>query len=51
MVTDKHGLTRGAFNAKLNICREQAVPIFLGREDAGLSAFAPVADGTEIAFE
>ena len=51
MVTDKHGLTRQAYNAKINIYRENADPIFLGVQDSELGAFAPVVDGTELAFE
>lgn len=33
LVTDKHGLTRHAYNAKINIYRENAEPIFLGVQD------------------
>jgi hypothetical protein len=33
LVTDKHGLTRYAYNAKINIYRENAEPIFLGVQD------------------
>lgn len=51
MVTDKHGLTRQAYNAKINIYRDNAEPIFLGVQDSELGAFAPVVDGTELAFE
>ena len=36
LVTDKHGLTRYAFNAKINIYRENAEPIFLGVQDQDL---------------
>lgn len=35
-ITDKHGLTRVAFNAKVNIYRESAEPILLGIEDRKL---------------
>lgn len=35
-ITDKHGLTRIAFNAKVNIYRESARPILLGIEDRKL---------------
>jgi hypothetical protein len=35
-VTDKHGLTRYAYNAKINIYRENAEPIFLGVQDHDL---------------
>lgn len=35
-ITDKHGLTRVAFNAKVNIYRESAQPILLGIQDREL---------------
>ena len=35
-ITDKHGLSRIAFNAKVNIYRETAQPIFLGLRHADL---------------
>ena len=35
-ITDKHGLTRTAYNAKVNIYRESARPILLGIEDRKL---------------
>ncbi len=35
-ITDKHGLTRVAYNAKVNIYREMAQPILLGIEDRKL---------------
>jgi len=35
-ITDKHGLTRTAYNAKVNIYRESARPILLGIEDKKL---------------
>ena len=35
-ISDKHGLTRGAFNAKVNIYRRAAEPILLGIEDRHL---------------
>ncbi len=35
-ITDKHGLTRVAYNAKVNIYRESARPILLGIEDRKL---------------
>jgi hypothetical protein len=38
-ITDKHGLTRNAFNAKLNIYRQEAEPIFLGLQNSDLSDF------------
>ncbi len=39
LITDKHGLTRNAFNAKVNIYRQDADPIFLGRRTADLGGF------------
>jgi hypothetical protein len=38
-VRDKHGATRAVYNAKINIHREQAEPIFLGIRSEDLSAF------------
>ncbi|MDZ7643707.1 MAG: hypothetical protein U5K76_05370 [Woeseiaceae bacterium] len=35
-IRDKHGLTRNAYNAKVNIYREHAEPILLGIEDRKL---------------
>jgi hypothetical protein len=35
-IRDKHGLTRSAYNAKVNIYRENAEPILLGIEDRKL---------------
>jgi hypothetical protein len=37
-IRDKHGLTRSAYNAKVNIYRDKAEPILLGIEDRKLSA-------------
>jgi hypothetical protein len=37
-IRDKHGLTRSAYNAKINIYRDTAQPILLGIEDAKLRA-------------
>jgi hypothetical protein len=37
LVTDKHGRTRNIYNAKLNIYRKQADPIFLGVQAADLT--------------
>lgn len=37
-ITDKHGLERMAYNAKVNIYRETAEPILLGIEDKKLEA-------------
>ncbi len=44
LITDKHGLTRHAYNAKINIYRENADPIFLGIQDQDLTDFAPSTD-------
>jgi len=42
-IKDKHGLSRVAYNAKVNIYRETAQPILLGIEDRKLvAAIAPV---------
>ena len=38
-VRDKHGTTRVVYNAKMNIHREEAEPIYLGIQHAGLAAF------------
>ena len=38
-ITDKHGLTRNAFNAKLNIYRRGIEPIFLGLQNSDLADF------------
>ncbi len=44
-IKDKHGLSRVAYNAKVNIYREKAEPILLGIEDKKLiMAVAPVSD-------
>ncbi len=48
LVTDKHGLTRHAFNAKINIFRKHAEPIFLGVQDSELSTFGPVVMGSDL---
>ncbi len=37
-IKDKHGLSRIAYNAKVNIYRDQAQPILLGIEDSKLDA-------------
>ena len=36
-IRDKHGLTRTAYNAKINIYRDKAQPILLGIEDKKLA--------------
>jgi hypothetical protein len=38
LIKDKHGLTRSAYNAKINIYRDTAQPILLGIEDQKLSS-------------
>jgi len=43
-VTDKHGLTREVFNAKMNIHRGEAKPIFLGLQEAALDKFDAVGE-------
>ncbi len=40
-IKDKHGLSRVAFNAKVNIYRETARPILLGIQDKKLRGLAP----------
>ncbi len=40
-IKDKHGLSRVAFNAKVNIYREQAQPILLGIQDKKLLSPSP----------
>jgi hypothetical protein len=35
-ITDKHGLSRHAYNAKINIYRENSDPIFLGLQEVSL---------------
>jgi hypothetical protein len=37
-IKDKHGLSRVAYNAKVNIYRDEAQPILLGIEDKKLAA-------------
>ena len=36
MFDDKHGIAHHAFNAKVNIYRQRAEPIYLGIEDRSL---------------
>ena len=43
-VVDKHGLTRNVFNAKVNIHRLSAEPIFLGIQSSDLSDLEVVAE-------
>ena len=37
-VTDKHGVTRNVYNAKINIHRESGDPVFLGLRESDLAA-------------
>ncbi len=39
-IADKHGTTRSVYNAKINIHRENAEPIFLGIQSEDLQSFA-----------
>ena len=39
-VSDKHGASRTVYNAKINIHRDKAEPIYLGIRGDNLSAFA-----------
>jgi hypothetical protein len=41
-IVDKHGTTRTVYNAKINIHRENADPIFLGTQTEDLQAFPAV---------
>ena len=45
-ILDKHGTSRAVYNAKINIHREQATPIFLGVQRERLSTFG--ADKVEV---
>ena len=42
IIKDKHGLSRVAFNAKVNIYREDAQPILLGIQDKKLPELGPL---------
>lgn len=39
LISDKHGLTRNVFNAKINIHRKNEPPLYLGIQDSEMSAF------------
>jgi hypothetical protein len=41
-IADKHGRTRDVFNAKINIYRKKAEPIFLGTQDMDLAEYQAV---------
>jgi hypothetical protein len=45
-ISDKHGMSRNVFNAKVNIYRSHADPILLGIEDRQLSAESTQAEKT-----
>jgi len=44
LIADKHGLTRSVYNAKINIYRAQAEPIFLGAQTSDLNDFKCVSE-------
>jgi hypothetical protein len=46
-VSDKHGIARRVYNAKVNIYRNNAEPILLGIEDRSLGPEGVLAGGTE----
>ena len=50
VIADKHGISRQAYNAKVNIYRHNAEPILLGIEDRGLDAESTPAPGSEPFF-
>ena len=39
LIADKHGRTRNVYNAKINIYRSKAEPIFLGIQTSELDGF------------
>ncbi|HUO67647.1 MAG TPA: hypothetical protein VMV37_08935, partial [Gammaproteobacteria bacterium] len=45
VISDKHGMTRRVYNAKVNIYRHNAEPILLGIEDRVLDPVAPSPPG------
>lgn len=49
LLRDKHGLTRHIYNAKVNIYRRKAEPIYLGVQDRALTDFEASAS-SEVAF-
>jgi hypothetical protein len=49
-ISDKHGLSRSVFNAKVNIYRRAAEPIYLGVEDRELSKVALPIEAVEHIF-
>lgn len=44
LISDKHGFTRDVFNAKINIYRDQAEPIYLGAQTSDLENFECVSE-------
>ena len=48
VIHDKHGISRRAYNAKVNIYRHNAEPILLGIEDRALDPTALPASGGEV---
>jgi hypothetical protein len=44
LIADKHGFTRDVFNAKINIYRDQADPIYLGAQTSDLDDFECVSE-------
>lgn len=49
LLRDKHGLTRHIYNAKINIYRKKAAPIYLGVQDKSLTDFEAGAS-SEVVF-
>ncbi len=47
LIADKHGKTRNVYNAKINIYRTSAAPIYLGRQSSELDEFNVEAVGQE----
>jgi hypothetical protein len=48
VISDKHGMTRRVYNAKVNIYRHNAEPILLGIEDRVLDPVVPPPPGGEL---
>jgi len=49
-INDKHGISRRAYNAKVNIYRHNAEPILLGIEDRVLESGNPMPNGSDERF-
>jgi hypothetical protein len=45
VISDKHGISRRVYNAKVNIYRHNAEPILLGIEDRVLEPLGPPPGG------